>query len=78
MSSLLGAFDLLKSFIFVGYANDWFFPDTNPYTSNVTQQWRCSLMLIFRGWATCVSVTGLFFNFCFVRTCEGRGGASKA
>ena len=26
MSSLLGAFDLLKSFIFVGYGNDWFFP----------------------------------------------------
>ena len=61
MSSLLGAFDLLKSFIFVGYGNDWFFPHTNPYISNVTQQWRCSPMLIFRAWATCVSQTGPFF-----------------
>ena len=26
---------------------------TNPYNSNVTQQCRCSLMLIFRAWATC-------------------------
>ena len=30
-----------------------FFSHTNPYISNVTQQCRCSLMLIFRAWATC-------------------------
>ena len=27
-------------------------PDTNPYILNVTQQCRCSPMLIFRAWAT--------------------------
>ena len=36
-------FFLLKSFHF----------RTNPYISNVTQQCRCSPMLIFRAWATC-------------------------
>ena len=30
-----------------------FFSHTNPYISNVTQQCRCSPMLIFRAWATC-------------------------
>ena len=46
---------LLKSFHFVGYRNDRFFSHTNPYILNVTQQCRCSPMLIFRAWATCVS-----------------------
>ena len=32
----------LNSFIFVGYRNDRFFPRTNPYILNVTQQRRCS------------------------------------
>ena len=42
-------------FIFVGYRNDRFFSHTNPYILNVyTQQSRCSPMLIFRAWATCV------------------------
>ena len=31
-----------------------FFSHKNPYISNVTQQCRCSPMLIFRAWATCV------------------------
>ena len=30
-----------------------FFSHTNTYISNVTQQCRCSPMLIFRAWATC-------------------------
>ena len=30
-----------------------FFSHTNPYILNVTQQCRCSPMLIFRAWATC-------------------------
>ena len=38
---------------FVGYRNDRLFSHTNPYISNVTQQCRCSPMLIFRAWATC-------------------------
>ena len=40
-------------FIFVGYRNDRFFSHTNPYILNVTQQCRCSPMLIFRAWTTC-------------------------
>ena len=32
-----------------------FFPHTNPYISNVMQQCRWSLLLIFRTWATCAS-----------------------
>ena len=36
----------------VGYRNDSFFSHTNPYISNVTQQCRCSPMLIFRTWAS--------------------------
>ena len=32
----------LNPFIFVGYRNDRFFPHSNPYTSNVTQQRQCS------------------------------------
>ena len=31
-----------------------FFSHTNSYILNVTQQCRCSPMLIFRAWATCV------------------------
>ena len=42
-----------NTFIFVGYRNDRFFSHKNPYTLNVTQQCRCSPMLIFRAWATC-------------------------
>ena len=34
----------------MGYRNDKFFSHTNPYISNVTQQCRCSPMLIFRAW----------------------------
>ena len=45
---------VLKSFIFVGYRNDRFFPHTNPYISKVTQQCRCTLMFILQAWATCV------------------------
>ena len=30
-----------------------FFPHTNPYILNVTQQCRCLPVLIFRAWATC-------------------------
>ena len=30
-----------------------FFSHTNPYILNVTQQCRCSPMLIFRTWAAC-------------------------
>ena len=44
---------LLKSFHFVCYGNDRFFSHTNPYILNVTQQCRCSPMLIFRAWAAC-------------------------
>ena len=40
-------------FIFVGYGNDRFFFHTNPYISNITQQFRCSPTLIFRASATC-------------------------
>ena len=40
-------------YIFVGYRNDRFFPQTNSYISNVTQQSRCSPMHISRAWATC-------------------------
>ena len=43
---------MLKSFYFlIGYGNDRFFSH-NPYILNVTQQCRCSPMLIFRAWAT--------------------------
>ena len=35
------------------YRNDRFFSHTNPYILNVTQQCRCTPMLIFRAWATC-------------------------
>ena len=42
-------------FIFVGYRNVRFFSHINPYISNVTQECRCSPMLIFRTWATCVT-----------------------
>ena len=44
---------LLKSFHFLGYRNGRFFSHTNSYILNVTQQCRCSPMLIFRPWATC-------------------------
>ena len=40
---------------FIGF-NDRFFSHTNPYILNVTQQCRCSLMLIFRAWATCSEI----------------------
>ena len=40
-------------FIFVGYGNDKFCFHTNPYISNITQQFRCSPTLIFRASATC-------------------------
>ena len=43
-------------FIYVGYRNDRFFTHTNPYISNVTQQCRCSPVLIFRAWATCGNI----------------------
>ena len=46
-------------FIFESYGNDRFFSDTNPYISNITQQCRCSTMLIFRAWATCGGRVGL-------------------
>ena len=40
-----------------------FFSHTNSYILNVTQQWRCSPMLIFRAWATCdVSIGGTFYS----------------
>ena len=38
---------------FYGFLCKRFFPHTNPYILNVTQQCRCSTMLIFRAWATC-------------------------
>ena len=38
---------------YIGYRNDRFFSHTNPYILNVTQQCRCSPMLIFRACATC-------------------------
>ena len=38
---------------YIGYRNDRFFSLTNPYILNVTQQCRCSPMLIFRACATC-------------------------
>ena len=41
---------------YIGYRNDRFFSHTNPYISNVTQQCRCSPMLIFRAWATCALI----------------------
>ena len=37
----------------IGYRNDRVFSHTNPYILNVTQQCRCSQMLIFGAWATC-------------------------
>ena len=46
-------------FIFAGDGNDRFFPNTNPYIPNVTQQCRCSPMLIFRAWASCGNI--IFF-----------------
>ena len=49
-------------FIFVGYRNDRFFPHTNPYILNVTQQCRCSPMFIFRSWVTCDENVRLFSN----------------
>ena len=42
------------------YRNESFFYHTNPYILNVTQQCRCSPMLIFRAWATCGSTTSSF------------------
>ena len=53
------------SFIFVGFRNDRFFLHTNPYISNVTQQCRCSPMLIFRTWATCDFIDLFDNNACF-------------
>ena len=51
---------LLKSFHFrTLYRNDRFFPHTNPYISNVTEQCRCSPMLIFRAWATYAYISHL-------------------
>ena len=44
---------LLKSFHFRSLQQRQVFSHTNPYISNVTQQSRCSPMLIFRAWATC-------------------------
>ena len=44
---------LLKSFHFRRLQKRKVFPHTNPYISDVTQQCRCSPMLIFRAWATC-------------------------
>ena len=53
---------LFKSFQFrrLSYRNDRFFPHSNPYISNVSQQCRCSPMLIFRAWATCAVPGSLF------------------
>ena len=51
--SKVSCFFYWNPFIFVGYRNDRFFSHTNPYISKVTQQCRCSPMLIFRAWASC-------------------------
>ena len=44
---------LLKSFHFRMLQKRQDFSHTNPQILNVTQQCRCSPMLIFRAWATC-------------------------
>ena len=44
---------LLKSFHFRRLQKRFFFSHKNPYILNVTQQCRCSPMIIFPAWATC-------------------------
>ena len=38
------------------------YPGTNPYILNVTQQCRCSPVLIFRAWATCALIRRRTFH----------------
>ena len=64
---------LLKSFHFRRLEKQQIFSLTNPYILNVTQQCRCTPMLIFRAWATCVQA-GVFFASAMR---QGLGTANK-
>ena len=66
--SKVSCFFYWNPFIFVGYRNDRFFP-TQIHISNVTQQCRCSPMLICRATETIGffpkhKVSNFYFYFC--------------
>ena len=53
--------------------------NTNPYISNVTEHGRCSPILIFQTWATCVesNKTRRLLHMCFMRSKLRLGQAAQ-